>query len=82
MVGATATEIVMLVSGNPATGQVLPGRSFGKLCDPFISRWRIRVFHDCTADPPIQDYRLADRSFSHLKNKADRRPIRQTGVFG
>ena len=27
--GATAGEIGMLGAGNPATGQVLPGRSFG-----------------------------------------------------
>jgi len=30
MVGATAFDIAMLVVGNPATGQVLPGRSFGR----------------------------------------------------
>ena len=43
MVGATASKIVMLVPGNPATGQVLPGRSFGTLCETIISRWRNRV---------------------------------------
>lgn len=47
MVGATTAEFVMLGPGNPATGQVLPGRSFGSFSIPAAAphRW-LEKLHD------------------------------------
>ncbi len=54
MVGATVTEIVMLVAGNPATGQVLPGRSFGKVFIPATFIDALTAIDRFPFHPPIR----------------------------